>query len=75
VFSAADKSDAVVRITIPRSSGYGLEGLVRDNRVEVRVLFGAPHERPRTAGLFALRADTSPARTTASWSHTSSRWP
>ena len=30
---------------------YQVEGLVRDNRVEVRVLFGAC-QRPRMAGLF-----------------------
>src|SRR4051794_4017802 len=38
VFSTADKPRSAARSTTPRSSAYGLEGLVRDNRVEVRVL-------------------------------------
>jgi hypothetical protein len=31
-----------------------VEGLVRDNRVEVRVLFGASHESPANRGAFAV---------------------
>jgi hypothetical protein len=46
VFSAADKNDAAVRSTTPRSNAHRLEGLVRDNRVEVRVLFGALRKAP-----------------------------
>src|SRR5436190_23543194 len=54
LFSAGDRNDAAARNTTQRAGSYRVEGLVRDNRVEVRVLFGAPHERPRTAGLFAF---------------------
>src|SRR5215210_4456271 len=53
VFSAADKNDAAVRSTTRRSSAHRLEGLVRDNRVEVRVLFGAPRKAP-SCGAFRV---------------------
>src|SRR4029078_8712036 len=46
VFSTADRKDAAARNTTPRSSAHRVEGLVRDNRVEVRVLFGALRKAP-----------------------------
>jgi hypothetical protein len=53
VFSTDDKTGLAPRTTTPRSSVCGLEGLVRDIRVEVRVLFGACREAPY-AGRFAF---------------------
>jgi hypothetical protein len=41
LFSTVDTTDRSARFTTPWSGVHGLEGLVRDNRVEVRVLFGA----------------------------------
>ena len=53
VFSTADRNDAAVRSTTRRSSAHRIEGLVRDNRVEVRVLFGALRKAPH-GGAFAF---------------------
>src|SRR4051794_4712012 len=41
LFSTVEMTDRTARFTTLWSSLYGLEGLVRDNRVEVRVFFGA----------------------------------
>jgi hypothetical protein len=39
------------------ASAHRIEGLVRDNRVEVRVLFGAYEKEPAQAGFFFPRRD------------------
>jgi hypothetical protein len=51
VFSGVDGVDRKERNGTHCAGANQVEGLVRDNRVEVRVLFGALHESPALSGL------------------------
>src|SRR5215210_813360 len=79
VFSTADRNDAAARSTTPRSSAHRLEGLVRDNRVEVRVLFGAPRKAPLGGAFRVLGLDLGGggplSLTTPSGNWATSVWP
>jgi hypothetical protein len=55
VFSRVNRIDRIERIGTDRAVANRVEGLVRDNRVEVRVLFGALSKAPQTAGLSSFR--------------------
>jgi hypothetical protein len=67
LFSTVEVNGHTARFTTRRTDLYALEGLVRDNRVEVRVLFGACFESPAPAGLSSFLGPSAPGGENIPW--------